>query len=131
MWTKLETNKFYRKKTLQKKSPLRCENSKNHWFHSLCGAGRRPGKILHLLLPSPIVFLYCKSDLDFQNDIFPFKKMHTTSKKPTIFSISVKLSPHMDQTLSTYGTFWIIHMWRKLTLSTYICVKKNTAVGTS
>ena len=46
-------------------------------FH---GAARRPGKFCAFLLPSGIVFLHFKSDLDLQNDTFPFKKRYIPPK---------------------------------------------------
>ena len=63
--------------------PLRGENNpKSMILYCFHGAARRPGKFCAFLLPSGIVFLHFKSDLDLQNDTFPFKKRYIPQKFP-------------------------------------------------
>ena len=62
-------------------SPLRGENNpKSMVLYCFHGAARRPGKFCAFLLPSGVVFLHFKSDLDLQNDTFPFKKRYIPPK---------------------------------------------------
>ena len=65
----------------KKISPLRGENNpKSMVLYCFHGAARRPGNFCAFLLPSGIVFLHFKSDLDLQNDTFPFKKRYIPPK---------------------------------------------------